>query len=118
MRAGTFCLSVRILSWRIFPWHPSANVASVDDAIERCVAAGLAARRASDAAAALRAQAEHRKLTFDEDKRLAELENDSLRLSKAFVAAQGPLSEAAPIRFQQNLAQVTWRIEQQLAREG
>jgi hypothetical protein len=86
-----------------------------DDAIERCVAAGLAVRRADRAAAELRvASAEHRDLTPTEWQRLVEIEAEAARLSKAFVALQGPLREAGPALFQQRFAEVKQQIEERL----
>lgn len=93
------------------------DAASIEDVMERCVAAGLAVRRADRTVGALRgADAEHRALSDGARAELVRLEAEVERLSQAFVAAQGPLREAGPALFHQRLAEVNRRIVERLAR--
>jgi hypothetical protein len=78
--------------------------------LNACVAAGVAARRAAAMATALRVEEDDRALTVEEKKQLDRFDAESARLGKAFVAAQGLLSEATPTRFQQHMAEVNCRI--------
>jgi len=80
--------------------------------IERCVAAGIEARRACTKAEAVRAEALARDgvLTPKEAARLAPLEAEAARLNRIYMTAYGPLYAASPTRFRARFVEVCNRI--------